>query len=161
MHFNRGLLTQTFCYYGTKFHHYLSPSLFQSLPFLNRKCSSVPLLLLFPPSQSFPNPLQCRSSVKALLSAFLGSWAQSSCHLWDSSPDNFPPSVRPLVLSLCLFFPVDTLHLTALVFVYPEKSEEEKLGLGQRTNTKHLEVCAMSHMLMCDEILQPKSGRYV
>lgn len=40
----------------------------------------------------------------------------------------------------------------SFLFMLRREREERKLGLGQRTNGKHLDVCARSHMLTCPEI---------
>lgn len=54
---------------------------------------------------------------------------------------------RPFSVCRCTPFCVSHFCLC-----WEEKGRKEKLGLGQRTNGKHLDVCARSHMLTCPEI---------
>lgn len=110
---------------------------------------------LFPPPWLFPFcchfPILSSAGVQWKLCSQHSQARGLSLHVTSGTlvRFTFPPLIRPpLVLSLCLSLSVDALPLAALVFVYPERKGGRKVGSGQRTNRKHLEVRATRHMLM-------------
>lgn len=106
------------CYYGTTLHRYLSPSLFHSLPFLNRKCSSVPLLLLFPPRSHFP--ILSSAGVQLKLCS-QHSWARGlSLHVPSGTPVRitFLPLSGPLYShSVFLFLLIHSILRLSSLFI--------------------------------------------